>query len=107
MGFKNTGYPVTGSMATAYTCPANTVAIVKSLLVANVDGTNTAWFSWQWHDDSGGTDHKGAYQIDVPANQAIDFISSIVVLEAGDYIQCQAEAVSDLEATFAILEQEA
>ena len=105
--FKNTGYEVTASMATAYTCPAGYTAIIKNMLVANIDGTDTAWFSWQLYDSSGAVAFKGAHQIDVVASQAIDFSPGIIVLEAGDYIQCQAEAASDLTLIMSILLQEA
>ena len=40
--FKNAYKDVTTSYSAIYTCPASTEAVVKSLLITNVDGSNSA-----------------------------------------------------------------
>jgi len=102
---KNARLAVTASMATVYTCPAATTAIVLMAQVANVDGVNSATISLQWLDSSASNAvTQLANTVSVSAGIAMGLLDGKLVLEAGDYLQAQASAVSDIELTVSVLE---
>lgn len=102
--FKNEYYDVTASLATAYTCPASTTAIVLTCRITNVDGTNDATIDAEVVDTSSGQSYI-AYELSVPADTTVELAgTSKLVLEAGDVVKLKASAASDLEAYFSVLE---
>lgn len=104
--FKNAKLPITTSMSTVYTCPAATTAIITGLDITNIDGVNSANVSGQWLDDSDSdTATKIAHLIPVPAGSKIPNLVKGLVLEAGDALQLQASANSDLVGSISIMER--
>lgn len=98
---------ITTSYQTIYTCPSSTVAIVKWLRIANVDGANAADISARWTDSSAGAAvTRIGSTISVPADAAVDLINAggFLVLEAGDTLDLLASANGDLEGTASIME---
>jgi hypothetical protein len=102
--FQRVIYDVTTSYATAYTCPGSTTAIVIGFNGANVHASNGSWFSTKTVTTGGGSEAIMANQIEVSINDSFNPIQGKLVLEAGDYIQLQAENASSIEATISILE---
>jgi len=104
--FKNANLDVTSSEQTLYTCPASTTAIVISLRITNVDGSNTDNIKAEWVDSDGTTKAYLAYEVDVPFDSILELAGeSKIVLEASDSIKLTGGAASgDLEAFASILE---
>jgi len=102
--FQRVIYDVTTSYATAYTCPSSTTAIVIGFNGANVHASTGSWFSTKTVTTGGGSEAIMANQIEVSINDSFNPIQGKLVLEAGDYIQLQAENASSIEATISILE---
>ena len=104
--FKNANLDVTSSEQTLYTCPANTTAVVISLRITNVDGSNTDNIKAEWVDSDGSTKAYLAYEVDVPFDSILELAGeSKIVLEASDSIKLTGGASSgDLEAFASILE---
>ena len=90
------GYLVTDSMATAYT--ATDTAVIHSIHITNIDGTNSADISGQLYSGA----YSIAYTVPVPANSSVELLKQPKVLNTGDTIQLQASAASDLHATISI-----
>jgi hypothetical protein len=90
------GYPITTSMATAYT--ATGTVVIHSIHVTNIDGVSSA--------DISGQMYAGAYSlantVPVPAGSSVELLKQPKVLTSGQTIQLQASANSDLHATIAI-----
>jgi|TARA_B100001939_G_scaffold221091_1_gene190265 hypothetical protein len=102
--FKNAYYDVTNSLATAYTCPSSTTAIVLTCRITNVDGTNDATIDAEVVDTSSGQSYI-AYELSVPADTTVELAgTSKLVLEASDVLKLKASASSDLEAFISVLE---
>ncbi len=93
---SSVGYLVTGSMATAYT--ASDTAVVHSIHVTNIDGTNSADISGQLY----GGQYSIAYTVPVPAGSSVELLKQPKVLNTGDTIQLQASANGDLHATISL-----
>ena len=103
--FKNAYQDITTSDTAVYTCPGSTTAIVLTLRVSNIDGTNTTFVNSRILDSDTSTDARIAHQIDVPINTSIELAgTSKLELEAGDKLFLQSEADNDLEAFVSILE---
>lgn len=103
--FKNAYLDVTDSEADFYTCPGSTTAIVLTLRMTNVDGTNAATVDAKVLDSDGSTNSMIASTINVPADSTLELAgASKIVLEAGDKIRLTASAASDIEAFASILE---
>ena len=104
--FKNEYQDITNTATTIYTCPASTTAIVLTLRITNIDGTNDDTITADIIDSGGSENARIAYTITVPADSTLELAgTSKLVLEAGDYIQLQGGAASgDLEAFASILE---
>ena len=103
--FKNAYLDVTDSEADFYTCPGSTTAIVLTLRMTNVDGTNAATVDAKVLDSDGSTNSMIASTINVPADSTLELAgASKIVLEAGDKVRLTASAASDIEAFASILE---
>lgn len=92
---SSVGYNVTDSMATAYT--ATDAAIIHSIHVTNIDGTNSADISGQLYGQ-----YSIAYTVPVPAGSSVELLKQPKVLNTGDTIELQASALNDLNATISI-----
>ena len=103
--FKNGYLNVTNSANPVYTCPGSTTAIVLTLRVTNVDGTNNDTITANVVDGTSG-DAKIAHTMTVPADSSIELAgTSKLVLENGDKIDLTGGAASgDLEAFVSVLE---
>lgn len=103
--FHNGFQAVGTSMATIYTCPAATTALVLNLQIANVHASAAADINAQIADASNSNALKYLTKAVSVANKtAIGIVAGKVVLEAGDYIQLSGSASSSLEATIHVLE---
>ena len=90
------GYTVTDSMATAYT--ATDTAVIHSIHITNIDGTNSADISGQLYAGA----YSIAYTVPVPAGSSVELLKQPKVLNTGETIQLQASANGDLHATISI-----
>jgi len=90
------GYPVTNSMATAYT--ATDTVVVHSVHITNIDGTSSADISGQMY--AGG--YSIAHTVPVPAGSSVEMLKQPKVLNTGETLQLEASASSDLHATISL-----
>ena len=97
---SSVGYLVTDSMATAYT--ATDAAVVHSIHITNIDGTNSADISGQLYTGA----YSIAHTVPVPAGSSVELLKQPKVLNTGETIQLQASATNDLHATISIEPQE-
>lgn len=83
------------------TCPANKVLKINSIIVANVDGTNSADATVYFFDNSVSTRYALASTVGVPADTSIVIIdkNSSIYLEESDQIEAGASATGDLVIT--------
>jgi hypothetical protein len=79
-------------------------AIVLSILVANVDGTNSADITITIADSSDTELSKIAHTIPVPADTSIELIANKLVLKRGEKIRATASAADDLHITVSVME---
>ena len=103
--FKNAYKDITNSAQTIYTCPGSTTAIVLTLRITNIDGTNDDTITADVIDASSGN-ARIASTLAVPADATVELAgTSKIVLEAGDKIDLTGGAASgDLEAFASVLE---
>ena len=90
------GYPVTNSMATAYT--ATDAVVVHSVHITNIDGTSSADVSGQMY--AGG--YSIAHTVPVPAGSSVEMLKQPKVLNTGETLQLEASASGDLHATISL-----
>ena len=87
-----------------YTCPANTTAIVKEIIVTNIDGTSAADITLALHDSSASSAKAFVSTKSVSADDFLRIDTANIYLEASDKIQAQASANSNLN-LFLFLEE--
>lgn len=95
------------NITTVYTAPNNTSsdrAVVLSILVANVDGANSADITITKADNSDNEQSLLAWTIPVPADTALEILANKLVLKAGEKIRATASAADDLHVTVSVLE---
>lgn len=90
------GYPVTTSMATAYT--ATDAVVVHSVHITNIDGTSSADISGQMY--AGG--YSIAHTVPVPAGSSVEMLKQPKVLNTGETLQLESSATGDLHATISL-----
>jgi hypothetical protein len=80
------------------TCTSNKVLKINSIIVSNVDGTNSANVTVNFYDSSASGRYALASTIAVPANATLIVLGkdSPIYLEEGDQIEAGASATSDL-----------
>jgi len=80
------------------TCPADKVLKINSIIVANVDGTNSADVTVYFYDSSATTRYQLANTITVPADATLVVVGkdSPIYLEESDQIEGGASADGDL-----------
>lgn len=81
------------------TCASDKLIKINSIIVSNVDGTNSATSTVYFYDSSASTRYALASTIAVPADSTLVVMSkdSPIYLEEGDQIEAGASAASDLE----------
>ena len=94
----------TTDLATFYTCPAATSAVVHAIYLSNVDGTNDASVSISV-SGSANFDHRSYIlkTVDVPADSTV-VVEKPINLGAGDLLESQASANGDIDVFASILE---
>lgn len=80
------------------TCPANKVLKINSIIVANVDGSNSADATIYFYDNSATTRYQLANTIAVPADSTLVVLGkdAPIYLEESDQIEGGASASGDL-----------
>lgn len=80
-------------------CPANKVLKINSIIVSNVDGTNSATVNVDFYDSSAATPRSLAHTITVPADSTLVVLGkdTPIYLEESDAIRSWASAAGDLE----------
>lgn len=102
--YKNAAVALSTTAATdLYTAPANTRAIVQSVNVANVDGSDR-YVTVTWYDYSIGQSYTLLYNGFVPAGTSLNALDTPLVLEPGDVVRVQASAANTLHATASVLQ---
>jgi len=101
--FKNGRAAATASLATVYTVPASTTSIVLLAQATNV-GSGAQAVTFCWYDASGTVKTELVKLLSVPEKAAVGLIAGKLVLEAGDYMQVSAGAVSVIELSISVLE---
>ena len=81
------------------TCASDKLIKINSIIVANVDGTNSADVTVSFYDATDTTRYRLASTVAVPADSTLVVIGkdSPIYLEEGDRISAGASASSDLE----------
>ena len=101
--FKNGRAAATASLATVYTVPSCTTAIVLLAQATNV-GSGAQAVTFCWYDASGSVKTELVKLLSVPEKAAVGLIAGKLVLEASDYLQVQSTASSLIELSFSVLE---
>ena len=80
------------------TCPADKVLKINSIIVSNVDGTNSADLTCYFFDNSATARYQIANTVAVPADSTLVVIGkdSPIYLEESDQIEAGASATGDL-----------
>jgi len=81
------------------TCASDKVLKINSIIVSNVDGTNSATVTVHFFDNSASARYNLAHTIAVPGGTTLVVLGkdSPIYLEESDHIEAEASAASDLE----------
>ena len=81
------------------TCSSNKLLKINSIIVSNVDGTNSADVTVYFYDNSASDRYAIAYTVAVPADSTLVVIGkdSPIYLEESDHIEAGASASGDLQ----------
>ena len=95
---KTTAANLTTSNAAFVTCSSEYVFKINSIIVANIDGTNTATATVYFFDNSQTARYQIIHQVPVPPGTSLNVMdkNSAIYLEEGDKIEGLASAASDL-----------
>ena len=93
---KNAAGAITTSRATAVDVPAEKVAKINTILIANIDGTNAADVTIEVSIDNGSNYVAIAKTISVPADATLSFLENPIYLDETDLLAVTASANSDL-----------
>ena len=93
---KNAAGAITTSRASAIDVPADKVAKVNTILIANIDGTNAADVTIEVSIDNGSNYVAIAKTISVPADATLSFLENPIYLDETDILAVTASAASDL-----------
>lgn len=97
---KSMGTALSTTTTTAIlTCATDKVLKINSIIIANIDGTNSANATVYFYDNSGAARYAIAYTITVPADATLVVLSkdSPIYLEEADRIEAGASAANSLE----------
>ena len=106
--FKSAATGSRTDLLTTYTCPVSTTAVIHSIFLSNVDGTNDATVNVAISGSANlsATQEKRRYilkTVDVPADSTV-VIEKPINLGAGDKLETQASANGDIDVFASILE---
>ena len=92
------------ALATLYTCPASTTAIILGLALTNkTDNSITA--TVQMTDTSASTTPLLLNEVTIPANTTLEvFAGQKYVLETGDILKVQSSAATSLDAVLGLMQ---
>jgi hypothetical protein len=93
---KNAAGAITTSRASAVDVPAQKVAKINTILIANIDGTNAADVTIEVSIDDGSNYVAIAKTISVPADATLSFLENPIYLDETDILAVTASAASDL-----------
>jgi hypothetical protein len=93
---KNAAGAITTSRASAVDVPAEKVAKINTILIANIDGTNAADVTIEVSIDDGSSYVAIASTIAVPADATLSFLENPIYLDETDILAVTASAASDL-----------
>ena len=93
---KNAAGAITTSRATAVDVPAEKVAKINTILIANIDGTNAADVTIEVSIDNGSNYVAIGKTISVPADATLSFLENPIYLDETDILAVTASANSDL-----------
>ena len=93
---KNATGAITTSRASAVDVPAEKVAKINTILIANIDGTNAADVTIEVSIDNGSNYVAIAKTISVPADATLSFLENPIYLDETDQLAVTASANSDL-----------
>ena len=93
---KNATGAVTTSRASAVDVPADKVAKINTILIANIDGTNSATITIEVSVDNGSNYVAIGSTIAVPADATLNFLENPIYLDETDILAVTASANSDL-----------
>ena len=93
---KNAAGAITTSRATAVDVPAEKVAKINTILIANIDGTNAADVTIEVSIDNGSNYVAIAKTISIPADATLSFLENPIYLDETDLLAVTASANSDL-----------
>jgi len=84
------------SRTTAVDVPAEKIAKINTILIANIDGTNAADVTIEVSIDNGSNYVAIAKTISVPADATLSFLENPIYLDETDQLAVTASANSDL-----------
>ena len=93
---KNAAGAITTSRASAVDVPAEKVAKINTILIANIDGTNAADVTIEVSIDNGSNYVAIGKTISVPADATLSFLENPIYLDETDILAVTASAASDL-----------
>ena len=93
---KNAAGAITTSRAAAVDVPAEKVAKINTILIANIDGTNAADVTIEVSIDNGSNYVAIGKTISVPADATLSFLENPIYLDETDILAVTASAASDL-----------
>jgi len=93
---KNAAGAITTSRASAVDVPAEKVAKINTILIANIDGTNAADVTIEVSIDDGSNYVAIGSTISVPADSTLSFLENPIYLDETDILAVTAGANSDL-----------
>ena len=93
---KNATGAITTSRASAVDVPAEKIAKINTILIANIDGTNAADVTIEVSVDNGSNYVAIAKTISVPADATLSFLENPIYLDETDQLAVTASANSDL-----------
>jgi len=81
------------------TCPSDKVLKINSIIVSNVDGTNSVSINVYFYDSSAAVRYSLAYTVTVPADSTLVVLGkdSPIYLEESDQIEAWAAVSGDAE----------
>ena len=93
---KNATGAITTSRASAVDVPAEKIAKINTILIANIDGTNAADVTIEVSVDNGSNYVAIASTISIPADATLSFLENPIYLDETDILAVTASAASDL-----------
>ena len=93
---KNAAGAITTSRASAVDVPAEKVAKINTILIANIDGSNAANITIEVSIDNGSNYVAIGSTISVPADATLSFLENPIYLDETDLLAVTASNNSDL-----------